>query len=553
MRLIHKVAAVGVLLWTTGCLYTSDNVDSSVLMDAPRCGCDREPEQNLSDAGPRWEPIRGGTIHVRIHREPTGLLSLVDPDPLVVSLIDHSVLESLVRVSPEGEGIDPELATGYEWDEKTHTYTFHLDPKARWHDGEKLTSDDVSFVFGRLMDPDKVSIFSGELSNISQLTTPDKSTVVFRLDKPQPAFLYTLAAIPILPAHVYGRTPLTLHPASRAPVGSGPFRFFRWIPSKEIELARNQAWRGEAPFVDRIRYHIVKDDRVALDLFARGDLDIVTALDVHSRPRVEDGRWIDFIGPVYRAWLYNTKRSVFKQRQVRQAMGKLIDRGAIGCSILDCRAQLIDHPWSLDALKLGRFSSQEAARSFDPQGAERLLEEDGWRDKDGDGVRERRGIRLSFSLLLSAPDRDVRRTAVVVQEDLKRAGIEMQIITVNRSSYERKLKEGRFDAAVVSLEIKPKFSGWSLFHSDAIGGGENFGSFSDPGVDALIDELQLTQLEERRKELIKALTSKLRILQPMSYTFVPQRSYLVRDGIAGIRMRNGWFEQSSIRWVRKEP
>ncbi len=538
-----KTNSLGVFLTVfvvTACLSTGKDAGCGRPWSASPCRCD----DSLADgsAGSFQQdavPQNGGTLRIRIAKEPSTLLSMLDSEDVIRFIIDHDVLEALVRVSRYGDKIEPELATSWSLSEDRILYTFHLSPEAKWHDGQPVTSSDVQFTFSRLLDPDGQAVLQEEFAEVGEVTLVDEHTVTLKLDRPRPDFLFTLSMLPILPSHVFGRTPLAGHPAARAPIGSGPFRFVRWNPGQSIEIERNPEWRGEPPHLERIEYRIVTNNRIAFDLFRRGDIDIVPGLPGTAVGVEKGSRLISYPLPQFEAWIYNTAKPIFSRPATRLAVGLLIDRNAIRCSILSCRADLVESPWPLES----PASSSTPPLSFDTMRAAKLLEKDGWVDRNGDGVRERGGVDFSFSLLLPDTGRTLQRAAAVVQTDLARAGIAMRVVSVGPATYLSRLNARRFDASVVTVPTGNMFDPWSLFHSRAVGSGDNFGAFSDTESDELLDGLRNSESPVRRLELMRKLGLRLRAEQPVTFTFRPHGAALVRDTVRGVTIRTDWFDE----------
>jgi peptide/nickel transport system substrate-binding protein len=544
----ESIRLLGWALALTGCVVSGESVERSRLSTASECSCDDSsglPRDVFETPRP---PRTGGTVDIRISREPASLISLIEGDPVVSNIIDHTVLEPLVRVSEDGQTVEPELADRFEIDKEGRQYTFYLDEEARWHDGHPVTASDVHFVFSKLLDPYSSLAVSASFANIKAIHTPDESTIVFELDRFLPHFLFTIATVPILPAHIFGRTPIALHEAARAPIGSGPFRFVRWIPSRLIELERNPDWRGKPPYVDQLVYHIIPDDRIAIDMLNHGDLDIVPNLPASGNFSRANGAAFTYPLPFVEAWTYNLSHPFLVEPTSRQALAMLIDKETIRCAILRCRADLPEMLFS-------GASEQERVLptlSFNPKEAKQLLKTVGWRDVDGDGILERDGMRFSFSLLLPNSGRDQERAAAVIQEDMASAGIEMRISTVSRGAFFGRLFASRFDVAVVSVRISGHFDAWSLFHT-ARGVTANFGGFSNPGVDALLDRLQFETDSTMRINLLDTLRRRLIQRQPLTFTFRPYATAVARFHLGGVTFRDGWIDVSALFIEERSP
>jgi peptide/nickel transport system substrate-binding protein len=473
------------------CFSTGPGSCSGLVLSDPGCRCpdggpDAAPEP---DAGPA---LRGGRVVIRIDEEPTTLLSLVAPEKAVRRIADHDVLQSLVRYDFATGKIAPELAVSFETSEDGRTHVFRLDPAARWHDGKPVTAADVAFTFGWIADPAGGCAVGADFADVAKVEARDPATVAITLDRPRPGFLAALDAVPILPAHVFGRSPIPSHPAARAPVGSGPFRFSRWDKGRSITLERNPLWRGEAPAVEAVEYKLVRDRRVAIDLLRRGDLDIVPDLEGAPLPASADWRTRTYPLPGVEAWICAADRPSCADPKVRRAIALLVDRGAIRCSVMGCNAGAASGP----------------ARRFDPREARRLLEEAGFADRDRDGVREKGGVRLALTLLLPDGAQALEREAALVREDMAASGVEVSVLLVDGSTYAERMRRRAFDATITT-----------------VGGSPGAADELDPGRDGI------------------ALVTR---------TFAPRAFALVRHRVHGLVVQGGRVEATRL-WVSPEP
>jgi peptide/nickel transport system substrate-binding protein len=525
----------------SACFSTGETVGCGEPWRVSACTCgENGPAFSRSEDEPADPLYADGVLAIRIDHEPGTLLSILDPDPVVKQIADHDILETLVRTSPDGRDIEPELAVSWIEDPTDSLFSFALNPEARWHDGKKVTAADVKFTFEKLLDPAEEASLRQEFLDVASVDVADELTVEVRLDHPRPNFLLALSNLTILPAHVFGRTPLIQHEAARAPVGSGPFAFSRWLPDQFIEIKRNPDWRGIPPGTAKILYKIVPDTRVAFDLFKRGDLDIVPDPPAMQTLAALDWRLVAYPLPRVEAWAYNVERPVFSRTAARRAVGSLIDTAAIRCSILGCRADAVDS--SMPFVESTNMEGGSDIR-FDPQKAVEILKQDGWVDVDENGIRERNGVELSFDLLLPDMSPDLKRTAVVVQNDLAQAGVQMRLAMVSWGVYLEQLKNGRFDAAMIAVSTSAPFSPLSLFHSRAIGEGLNYGRFSDSEVDALFNGLQGAEDGLARRGIEERLKKRLEFLHPFTFTFKPHGTALVYNHVRGVRIRDGWFDE----------
>ena len=528
-----------------GCFVTGGEQKSSDAAPVD-CRCNAPKIERLAPR--RFSPSLGGTINIRIPREPATLLPHIENDPAVRRLVLGTVLERLVRKVAGSDTAQPELADRYEIEEDEGRYIFHIRENATWHDGHPVTAQDVRYVFSKLTDPYAGTARNSIFSNIKAIETPTDDTVVFVLDQFLPRFMDAVSTVPIIPSHVFGRIPLALHPAARAPIGSGPFRFVRWVPSRLIELERNPAWWGiedgseSGPYVEILRFHIVPDNRIAVDMMNHRDLDIVPDLPASSAFPVREGSRLVYPLPHFETLVYNFNNPIFAERSARQALAMLIDKDAIRCSLLRCLADL---PGESAA------ESIQPTLPYDPVAAKKSLHEVGWRDRDGDGIIERDGRPFVFSLLVPNFGRDLERVAIAVQADLAKVGIDMRLSTVSHGAFFGRLASARFDVALLTVPIGAAFDPWSLFHTPK-GATGNFGGFSSRRVDAYLDRMMFEPAPSVRSRLATELNEMLVHQQPMTFTFRTYGAAYVRDHVGGVTFEDGWIAAVKL-YIEERP
>jgi peptide/nickel transport system substrate-binding protein len=546
---IFRIAVLAVLA-PLGCFSAGDGgcAPGPAATEACRCaprrlsvpGSDPDP---ASDAAPARH---GGELAIRIPSEPGTLLSLLSPHPVLARVIDHRVLEALVELDPATGEPRPELALDWEADPERTRYVFRLDPRARWHDGPPVTARDVVFTFEQLLDPAGGAVARGDFVDLAAVNALDDGRVTFVLDRPRANFVAALSRVMVLPAHVFGNERLAGHPAARAPVGSGPLRFVSWAAGGSIVLARVEDWRGGPIPLSRLVYKVVPDSRVALDLFRAGELDVVP--DIEPSPGGPPAGGDLAVVPVdtFEAWVYDTAGTLFADRDSREAVGRSIDRETLCCSVLACLAELVEGPWPRS-----RAAGPPPAGGplvHDLAEARRLLERAGWRDTDGDGLRDRASRPFDFTLLVPDGARHLRRVAVMAERDLSRVGIRMRPEVVSPSTYASRLRGHRFDAAIVAFDNREPFEPRALFHGDAAATGSNFGRIADPALDGLLDAHGATVDPAERRRLEAAIGDRLAAQHWMTFTFGRWQPVLFRKGIRGLSPAAAALDERRL-WV----
>ena len=219
-------------------------------------------------------------------------------------------------------------AEDYSWME------IALNPRARFHDGTPITSEDVAF---SIMAIKANHPFKAMYAPVSGVDTPDPYTAVIRLSKPHPAILLCMSPVlcPIMPKHVYGTDPnIRQNPANKAPIGSGPFKFVEWKPGDYIMLEKNKDFfiKGK-PHVDRVIIKIIPDMNNRVMAVERGEVDAMPFFDsLREVKRLSGDKNLVVTNKGYAGigsldWVaFNTGKKPFDDVRVRQAAAYAIDR-----------------------------------------------------------------------------------------------------------------------------------------------------------------------------------------------------------------------------------
>jgi peptide/nickel transport system substrate-binding protein len=172
------------------------------------------------------------------------------------------------------QSIVPDLAKSWSWDEEGTRLTFKLHEGVKWHDGKPFTANDVKCTWdllqGKASDKLRINPRKGWYRNLEEVSTNGDYEVVFRLKRPQPAFIALLASgfSPVYPCHVPAKD------MRQHPIGTGPFKFVEFKPNDSIKLSRNpDYWKQGRPYLDGIEYTIIKNLSTAVLTFVSGKLD----------------------------------------------------------------------------------------------------------------------------------------------------------------------------------------------------------------------------------------------------------------------------------------
>lgn len=465
----------------------------------------------------------GGTIVISVGGDPDmlfpPLLSTVTGRAVTEQVYDHLAdLRSTLNTAGDA-GFEPRLAKSWTWAPDSLSIAFHLDPRARWHDGAPVRASDVAFTHALYKDSATASPVAPLIASIDSVTAPDSVTAVFWYSKRSPMQFFE-AAIPmlILPEHALtgarGQA-LRTSELARAPIGSGRFRFVRWNAGSSIEVTADTGnYRGR-PRVDRVIWSIAPDPKTVFTRLVGGEADVleqVSAADLPELAGHSELRTVLLPGLDYNFVLFNLRdprnharaHPLFGDRALRRALTMAVDRRRTVQSAFDSLAAVALGP-TVRAYPTTDTTLQQIPYSLDE--ARKLLDALGWRVSGADGVRRRNGRPLEFTLSVPSVSRSRLNMSVILQDQLKQAGVKMNIDRVEIATFTDLEKRRAFDAVFHGWHVEASPGGirqtWGT--PGTTPGGSNYASYSNPAFDAASDSaLSSMELSDRRAHFKRA-------------------------------------------------
>ncbi len=357
-------------------------------------------------------------------------------------LVECEVIDGVAEIVPS-------LAESWDVSDDGLVYTFHLRDDVTFHNGEKLTADDVVYTIDRMMNPDTAARntdaysmikgakarLDGEADSVEGVAALDDYTVEITLDVPFGPFLANLAT----PAcSIYNRKATEeagdqfgIDP--QLTVGSGPFKMSDWVLNDRLTMVRNDDYFKGAPKLDGIEVIQVPDENTQKLMYENGELDIVDLSSSSSQLAYFLGNdaYKDnlVIGPEAGSYFYvfNQDMKPTDDLRVRKAISMAIDRQTILDQMYSGAGHLVN-----SMLPDGVLGAYEAAEiPYDPEGARALLEEAGY----GDGCE--------LEIFQQTDNPDALAINQVVQSMLSEVGITVKITQMDDAAYFAERKEGK--------------------------------------------------------------------------------------------------------------
>jgi peptide/nickel transport system substrate-binding protein len=459
--------------------------------------------------------VPGGALLIATGSDADALLP-----PLVKSSVGKQVADALflplARIGDAlnlvgDEGFDPGLAARWEWASDSASITFHLDPRARWHDGTPVRAPDVAFSLRAYRDPAVASDAVPHLASVDSITVRDSLTFVAWYAHRSATQFYDLVyhLIPI-PEHVYGTVgpgSLASSAAARRPVGSGRFRLARWLAGELVEVVADTGhWEGR-PYLDRVVWLAIPDPAAQVARLLAGEADLVEslrgdALNMAGRDstiRVIRRPAFDFAIAVFNLRdpaSPSRPHPLFAERELRRALTLALDRATLVASVLDS----VGAPMSSPYLSAHQVTGADLL-PYDTLRAAALLDSLGWRDTNGDGVREKGGRDLAFTISAPVSSGTRVRASTIMQEMFRRAGARVDLRHVENAVMMADNEAGKFDLSLLGFSASPAPSVIRQYWTSNQGGqGTNWGHYASPAFDAVIDSaVRATQPAESRR------------------------------------------------------
>lgn len=450
-----------------------------------------QPSPTTTTASSTASPVRGGELIASLRAEPTTHNRYVDYSAPgeVLALLTHA---TLVRVNRTTDTLEPWLAESWTESPDHLSYTLKLRQGLLFSDGTPFTSADVAFSFRALYDPRITSPLAGDTlvnGKPLQVEAPDPATVIVRLPSVFAPGLRLVDGVPILPRHRLERaldegtfkdawsakTPLT------EIAGLGPFVLAEHVSGERLVFARNpHYWRKDAtgialPYLDRFTVVFASQASEALKLQA-GEIDLMTNADIRSddyaafkraadqgRVRLIDGGlaldpnllWFNLTA----AHMKSPTGRLFQQKAFRQALSCVIDRATLVNTVYLGAAVPIYGP--VTPANRTWFADVRPSCAHDVARARELLASAGLVDRNGDGMLEDGSGKAARFSVLTQRDSIRARVVAVLQEQLRQAGIAIDIVPLDQGALFERFAKGDYDTiyyGIQSSAIDPALS-----------------------------------------------------------------------------------------------
>jgi peptide/nickel transport system substrate-binding protein len=505
-------------------------------------------------AGLAFAAIAGGMITEAPAQTPPNVLivgQIAEPkslDPHVVTAVNDfrilmNIYDGLVRYKDGTLEPEPALAESWEISDDGLTYTFKLREGVSFHDGSPLDAEAVKFNFERMLDekhpyhdtgPFPLAFFFQAIDTVS---APDDSTVVFKLKEPYAPFLSNLAyptGLIVSPTAVkeYGKD------YGRHPSGTGPFKFESWESNTSVIITRNDDYWDGAPPLEAVVYRPITDANTRVAEMLSGGIDLMVEVPPDNLDQFRQDpafKVYEQAGPHLWFLILNAKEGPFADKRVRQAVNYAIDKKALVDDVLQGTAEVAAGPtppafaWAYnDALE---------PYPYDPDKAKALLKEAG-----ADGAKLTFYVTDGGSGML-----DPVAMGTAIQADLAKVGLDVKIETYEWNTFLGEVNpglEGKADMAEMSwMTNDPDTLPYLALRTEAFPdkGGFNSGYYSNPKVDALLEQARSSTDRDERARLYKEMQEIVRDDAPWAFIANWKQNAVSTAAVEGFSLQPSFF------------
>ena len=514
MKLIYFLSLIPIVLFILHCNNNEDNAT----LDKSKNG------------------YYGGSIIIGVSND-VETLNPIFSESALSQEIAHLMLLGLADLDENSE-FKPELAESWKSSEDYLKLTYHLRKDTRWSDGVTITAEDVKFTYDLLMDTLVASPRQSACDFIKNVTVVDSYTVTFEFTEAYPTQIFDTAG-EILPKHILekvGRKEIKNHDFGRMPVASGPFKLKKWISQQYLELVPNENFYDRRAYLDQVVFKIIPDKTNLLMQLKSGEIDMVSdvpaaEIEPLKNERNEltvyqvDGRVYYYIG-------YNEKNELFGDKAIRRALTMALDRNKIIEALLYGYGRPCLGP--LAPMVEWAFNDEVKEIEYNPIKAKEVLNKAGWVDQDGDGILDKAGRKFEFTLNSATGNQLKADVAVIVQEQLSKIGIKVNIEMLEWTTFIDQIQGKNFDACVNGWSTPYYVDPTPVFHS-ASTEMFNFISYSNPRVDELIEKGRVEMNQEVASGIWKEFHQILYNDQPYTFLFWIDNAVAVKTKFKNVK------------------
>jgi len=480
----------------------------------------------------------GDALVVASIGEPSNLIPMLASDSAshdISGLIYNGLVKYDTDLTLTGD-----LAESWEVSENGLTITFHLKKDIIWEDGVPFTAHDVYFGFKTITDTKTPTAYSGDFMQVKEALVIDNHTFKVTYEKPFAPALSTWGNMVILPKHLLEGKDITKSALTRKPLGLGPFKLTKWQSGDKLILQSNPDYFEGRPYLNNYIYKIIPDISTQFMELQTGSIDMMSLTPLQYSRQTNTKYFKDnfqkykYPSRGYTYLGFNFKHPPFQDKRVRQAISYAIDKKEIIDGILfglglEATGPYVPNTWAYNA-NIKKYA-------YNLNKAKQLLSDAGWSDTDKDGILDKDGKPFEFTIITNQGNAQRLRTATIIQWRLEMAGIKVNILVLEWSTFiNERIDTRRFEAVLLGWGIGLDPDQFDIWHSSKTGEKEfNFISYNNKEVDQLLEQGRRTFDQEKRKKAYFKFQEIIAEEVPYIFLYVPYALPIVNKRIKNIK------------------
>lgn len=468
------------------------------------------------------------------------------------------IYEQLVRLDPATYEPKPSLAS--QWEVNDLTFTFTLHDNIMFSDGSNLTADDIAFTIQAMLDTKNASprqsrlmsiegakeFADGSATEVSGVKVVDPTTIEVTLAEPDASILFNMYYVRPLPkALLEGKdlSKASTDPFFQNPVGAGPFKFVSWTVGADFVGERNEHYYQEGkPYLDKFTHRTITDSQALVNSLLSGDIDGSVYPSPSGADQLKANADLDVLVPPFGSpdgWIFNFKNEYLAKKEVRQAIAYALDMEQFAKDSL----------YGLGAAGTGPvapgnfvYDSSLTPHPYDMDKAKELLDQAG-PPPSGIKFMVNQGNVLREDFL------------TLTQAQLSKLGWEIEPVVIEYATAVDQVTARSYDVAEsqmvgAGITIDPGDLA-SYYETD---GSANYAGYSNPDLDKLFDEARTTLDVEKQKDIYAQIQQILVEDLPATYSWYRPYLHVVKKKFAGYvdsNLSNGLFAELENVYIKE--
>ncbi len=497
---------------------------------------------------------------------------------LAISDLDHDlavlIYSGLMKSTPSNS-ITVDLAKSYEISNDGLTYSFVLKDDLYFHDGVKLTTDDIEFTINRIQDntiksPKRPAFYDVMVKKI------DDKQIEFVLKKPYSPFLENLT-VGILPKHIWNNFNSDEFPLSQyniEPIGSGPYKISKIETLKKnmlilpsyYELSPFNKYASGKPFIDNVIINFYKDEKSLIDAYNSGEVEAISSISPDEIADIEKQADAEIktspLPRVFGVFFNQNQSEVLAIKEVRLALDAALDKQKIVDEVLNGYGRILNGP-----IPDGLISSSKSATSeYGTDLAQNILIKAGWIKNEDTGIMEKKISRtktiklvVSISTLNST---DLIKAAELIKNEWEKMGAKVETRQFEFGDLQQNIiRPRKFEALLYGMVIGRDMDFFAFWHSSQRNDpGLNISMYANSAVDKLLEEARKTSNVSIRIEKYKSFEREIKKDMPAVFLYSPEFIYIIPSKIKGLSIGtitlpyerflniNNWYIETNNLW-----